>query len=48
MSSINVSVNFIVTTKVIIDNSVVDNLYGTFIYMTNGKVELNNNSKIIN
>ena len=34
--------------KVIIDNSVVDNLYGTFIYMTNGKVELNNNSKIIN
>ena len=34
--------------KVIIDNSVVENLYGTFIYMTNGKVELNNNSKIIN
>ena len=34
--------------KVIIDNSVVDNLYGTFIYMTNGKVELNNSSKIIN
>lgn len=34
--------------NVIIDNSVVDNLYGTFIYMTNGKVELNNNSKIIN
>ena len=34
--------------KVIIDNSVVDNLYGTFIYMTNGKVELNNNSKIVN
>lgn len=37
-----------VDSKVIIDSTVVDNLFGTYIYMANGKVEFNNNSKVIN
>ena len=33
---------------VTVDSSVVDNLYGSFIYMNLGKVYLNNNTKVIN
>ena len=33
---------------VIVDSSVVDNLYGSFIFMNLGKVYLNNNTQIIN